>query len=550
MDFSMKNNETSVKSEYDRLQSIRPISPVNNCQNNGISETNGMEKFDHSQIKQEENEIENHSSTNKTNDNLPENEPYKVEGAIPGEVVSSHFLEPECDISDNGKNNQEQLSQPNESLEISINGSKKYRKVTYIENNGRVFPAIELSPHCGEPTQRGQIHPAAWKHPPSADRLIPFLSKQNEYSNQFNFSNPSDFYLQKIQDIVIPNNAANVPSSESELGSQENKSEDETKHPLYNQTLDRDYLEKQKFSAENGKGMYQCPECPYTTPYRANLKVHLMVHTGNKPYGCSTCGFKTTTSSNLKKHMREHTGERPYKCHECESSFKTTGALKTHMMNHTGEKPFACPDCDYKSTKSVNLKRHIMTHTGEKKYACTECEYMCTGKKDLGRHMMVHTGEKPYSCPECDYACIQKETLKKHILTHTGERPFKCSQCTAGFRACGDLKRHMLVHTGEKPFACSACPYRCNKEVNLKRHMLTHTGEKPFTCPYCDYRCTENRLLKKHVSSHMYPDGTYPENRSTENVNVLANLSSSFFDNNELSPVEYMNSLGILPIDS
>lgn len=582
MDYSMANIQAlcAVAPDSNFQQSI---SPVANYQYGSLSERLHTENSYNGYIKKESEEgTENHSSNSKSIGNLPENEPIlnlpsyernigskepyptqepgsfaqiealKVEGENPEELVSSHFLEPRCDIGEGSGANLDQLNHFNTTSEniLNLNGShNKYRKVTYFENNGRVFPGIELCSR--EPTRRGQIHPAAWKHSPTADRLIPFLYHQNQNANQFNFSNPSDFYLQKVQGIALSNDDSNATSnnSESDLGTESNL-EDEKKHPLHDQSLDKEFLERHKCHTESGKGMYQCPECPYTTPYRANLKVHIMVHTGNKPYGCSSCDFKTTTSSNLKKHMREHTGERPYMCHECQSTFKTTGALKTHMLNHTGEKPFACPHCDYKSTKDVNLKRHIMTHTGEKKFACTECDYMCTGKKDLGRHMMVHTGEKPYSCPECDYACIQKETLKKHILTHTGERPFRCSQCTAGFRACGDLKRHMLVHTGEKPFACSACEYKCNKEVNLKRHMLTHTGEKPYSCPYCDYKCTENRLLKKHVMGHMNADGTYPVNRFGEIEEVHTLLPSSLLGTDDTSPADYMNSLGMLPVDS
>ena len=45
--------------------------------------------------------------------------------------------------------------------------------------------------------------------------------------------------------------------------------------------------------------------------------------------------------------------------------------LKMHMMVHSGEKPFVCKQCNYSCTTASILKRHMLTHSGEKPFVCT-----------------------------------------------------------------------------------------------------------------------------------------------------------------------------------
>ena len=42
------------------------------------------------------------------------------------------------------------------------------------------------------------------------------------------------------------------------------------------------------------------------------LKIHLLVHSGEKAFVCSQCDYSTKQADTLKVHMRVHSGEKPY----------------------------------------------------------------------------------------------------------------------------------------------------------------------------------------------------------------------------------------------
>ncbi|KAL8173145.1 UNVERIFIED_CONTAM: hypothetical protein K2H54_040628 [Gekko kuhli] len=182
-----------------------------------------------------------------------------------------------------------------------------------------------------------------------------------------------------------------------------------------------------------GEKPYACEVCQQRFRTSSHLKRHALVHQELK-FACSSCDFSASTWQSLKQHTALHEEVPPspvkmYNCEKCGYSTVKKGNLKVHLRIHTDERPYQCPHCGHAFRTSSHLKKHLLTHL---KLRCDKCEFSTLDKCALQKHAQTHkkkkkmrstdqehpNNKKVYRCNKCRIRFSILRIFKAHEKKH------------------------------------------------------------------------------------------------------------------------------------
>ncbi|XP_055607565.1 zinc finger protein 436-like isoform X2 [Uranotaenia lowii] len=196
-----------------------------------------------------------------------------------------------------------------------------------------------------------------------------------------------------------------------------------------------------------------CDKCSARFTFRGSLLSHLKTH-ADRTYVCEICLKSFFTSSTLQSHRLLHTHDKKFKCTEpnCTKSFLRKADMHIHLVSHSDERPYVCEICSSRFKSKAHLVHHGKVHTKAKPYKCDRCERAFGTYSARKFHQLSHDGIHPYKCKYCEKIYQRNTKLQVHIRRmHTGERPFACDICeNVRFYQNWELTAHKKnVHQGQ-----------------------------------------------------------------------------------------------------